>query len=95
MKKKLDHNEYEEYLARERTLFSKKRTLFSIERTLLAYIRTAFTVFLFGIIIIRIFEFNKFSIFLGIISIIFGIAILMIGIIFSFNRREKIKKAKK
>ncbi len=90
--KTLNHEEIEEELAKERTLLSKKRTILSNERTLLSYIRTSFTVFLFGIALIKFFEFNRTVLYIGFIVIAFGCGILIIGFISSVERNRKIKR---
>ena len=90
-KRKLNHNEYEEYLAKERTSLSKRRTILSNERTLLSYIRTAFTVFLFGVAVMKLFELNKIATYIGISSIVFGVAILIFGLFSSVNRSRRIR----
>lgn len=90
-KRKLSHHEYEEHLAKERTSLSKRRTILSNERTLLSHIRTAFTIFLFGVAVIKFFEFNQLAVYVGIASIIFGVAILIFGLTSSFNRNRRIR----
>lgn len=95
MKEKLNHEEYEEYLAKERTNLSLERTVLSNERTLLSYIRTAFTVLLFGVAVMKFFELNRGALMIGIISIGFGVAVLIIGLIKSLKRNQEIRREKK
>lgn len=95
MKKKLNHEEYETYLAKERTNFSLERTMLSSERTLLSYIRTAFTVLLFGVAVMKLFELNKEAVIIGIISIVFGVSVLIIGLVKSIKKNKEINKIKK
>ncbi len=94
-RRKLNHDEYEEYLAQERTNLSLERTMLSNERTLLSYIRTAFTIFLFGVAAMKLFEFNREVLIIGIISIIFGVAVLIEGLLKSIKRSREIEKAKR
>jgi len=91
-KNNVNHEEYEEVLAKERTLLSKERTKFSIERTLLSFVRTAFTIFLFAIALIKFFEFDKQVLWIGIICIFFGIGVLVIGLLRSIQANRKLKK---
>ena len=88
-RKKLDP---EEQFAKRRTLLSKKRTFLSMERTFLSYVRTAFTVFLFGVAVIRLFDFNQIAIYIGVASIFFGAFIFVVGLIATINRSKKFRR---
>ncbi len=73
----------------EEIKLEKERTEMSDERTLLAYIRTALNVFIFGFVSHRLYLDSTWGIPLLYISIICGIALLLIGVYrFSFYEKK-------
>ena len=58
---------------------AKERTQLANERTMLAYLRTAFSLFLFAIAILKLFEERTWAFPLGIFSLIMGILFIIIG----------------
>jgi len=73
------------------TYFSKNRTRLSNERTLLSYLRTALAFFILGAFLIKLVPTN-FFITIGIVSIIFGIVILIYGVRRFFHLKKIINK---
>ena len=72
------------------TTLSVERTLLSNERTLLAYIQAGFSAFLLGLGLIKLFEESFRIVYLGYISLAFGVLLIVLGIIFHTRRKMMI-----
>lgn len=71
---------------------SRQRTLLANERTMLAHIRTAVALIAFGIGAVELLEKYFWSGWVGTLSIIFGIILLVFGLVYYPIRNNQIKK---
>ena len=69
------------------TSLSVERTLLSNERTLLSYVQAGFSAFLLGFGLIKLFEDTPKLVYLGAVSLVFGIMIIILGLIFHIRRK--------
>jgi uncharacterized membrane protein YidH (DUF202 family) len=70
------------------------RTHMANERTFLAYVRTAFSLILIGIALVRFFE-DPFFVYLGLLSLVGATAILIVGVFsWRFKHRSIISQAR-
>ena len=71
---------------------AKERTQLANERTMLAYLRTAFSLFLFAIALLKLFDDSSLTFSLGIFSLIMGFLFIIIGVVYYKIRNRRIKE---
>jgi len=77
----------------KRDVLAKHRTELANQRTFLSYLRTALTIFVLGIGLVKLFSNNEILVGLGIIALFSGFYIMVIGILVYISFNSKIKKA--
>jgi putative membrane protein len=70
---------------------SRERTLLANERTWLAYVRTGLSFFLLGIGLIKLFD-EVWVSYLGVVSLIFGIVVIVVGAAIYPRRNKEIRR---
>ncbi|MEM3112963.1 MAG: DUF202 domain-containing protein [Candidatus Pacearchaeota archaeon] len=68
----------------------QERTILANERTTLAYVRTGLASFVLGFALIKLFENNTRYVYFGYGSILFGILLIIFGIVYYNIRKKKI-----
>ena len=71
---------------------AKERTQLANERTMLAYLRTAFSLFLFAIAVLKLFEDWPWALPVGIFSLVMGVLFIIIGIAYYKIRNKRIRE---
>ncbi|PIN76299.1 hypothetical protein COV18_00090 [Candidatus Woesearchaeota archaeon CG10_big_fil_rev_8_21_14_0_10_37_12] len=89
-KKAFQHRHFKKSLQTHK-LLAQERTVLANERNTLAYVRTGFSAFVLGIALIKLFEEHLFFVYSGWASLLIGLLIIILGLVYYPVRKQKIK----